>query len=167
MVYYQTPFLYDFGKRKGSCEWLKWALLCHSNLLSLCEHPIVTLRIDLNVSLLNMSSSSFQNSSEGFSSLPNQYKSTISVRCSEVTDSNCCKAWLNQTLDTLKSNFERALWDDRETGNGVSACRCKVEYYIAVYLWVCSRNPQLKSWYENTILLDFWRNYPAKIGHPE
>ena len=103
------------------------------------------LRSDLNTSLFNISSSSFQNSSEGFSSLPDQYKSTISVRCSEVTDSSCCRACLNQTLDTLKSNFERALWDDRETGNGVSACRGKVEYYIVVYLWVCSRNLQPES----------------------
>ena len=71
-------------------------------------------------SVLNMPSISFQRSSEGVSSLSNQYQNLILVTCFEVTDFIFSRACLNQNLDTVNSTIDRDLCDTRETKNDIS-----------------------------------------------
>ena len=67
-----------------------------------------------------MPSISFQRSSEGVSSLSNQYQNLILVTCFEVTDFIFSRACLNQNLDTVNSTIDRDLCDTRETKNDIS-----------------------------------------------
>lgn len=116
-MYYHvsTPFSNTPGKKDENSDLSMLSMSYQSPLLSLCTNATQTLVSDLNRSVVKTTSNSFQRSSEGFSSLSNQYQKLISVMCFEVMDFTCSRTCPNQVSDTVKSNFDRDLWDSRDT----------------------------------------------------